>query len=166
MPRYIYHTLSCRFSLVLSVHSQLAALLLLLLSHFSHVRLCATPETTAHQAPFSLEFSRQEHQSGWPFPCPMHESEKWRCDRSVVSDSVTSWTAVHQAPPPMGFSRIEYWSGLPLPSPSLVLTANIKIVVFFLSSFHQSDCSLQCHQRDLKDDLYQSRTEKHGPYKT
>ena len=59
MPRYIYHTLSCRFSLVLSVHSQLAALLLLLLSHFSHVRLYMTPQTAAHQAPLSLEFSRQ-----------------------------------------------------------------------------------------------------------
>ena len=31
-------------------------LLLLLLSHFSHVRLCATPETVAHQAPPSLGF--------------------------------------------------------------------------------------------------------------
>ena len=29
-------------------------LLLLLLSHFSHVRLCATPQTAAHQAPLSL----------------------------------------------------------------------------------------------------------------
>ena len=29
-------------------------LLLLLLSHFSHVRLCVTPETAAHQAPPSL----------------------------------------------------------------------------------------------------------------
>ena len=36
-------------------------LLLLLLSHFSCVRLCATPETAAHQAPPSLGFSRQEH---------------------------------------------------------------------------------------------------------
>ena len=36
-------------------------LLLLLLSHFSHVRLCATPETAAHQASPSLGFSRQEH---------------------------------------------------------------------------------------------------------
>ena len=35
-------------------------LLLLLLSHFSHVRLCVTPETAAHQAPPSLGFSRQE----------------------------------------------------------------------------------------------------------
>ena len=46
------------------------------LSHFSRVRLCATPETAAHQAPPSLGFSRQEHWSGVLFPCPMHESEK------------------------------------------------------------------------------------------
>ena len=35
-------------------------LLLLLLSRFSHVRLCVTPETEAHQIPLSLGFSRQE----------------------------------------------------------------------------------------------------------
>ena len=51
-------------------------LLLLLLSRFSRVRLCATPETAAQQAPPSLGFSRQEHWSGLPFPSPMHESEK------------------------------------------------------------------------------------------
>ena len=51
-------------------------LLLLLLFRFSHVRLCATPQTTAHQAAPSLEFSRQEHWSGLPFPSPMQESEK------------------------------------------------------------------------------------------
>ena len=51
-------------------------LLLLLLSRFSRVRLCATPETAAHQAPRALGFSRQEHLSGLPFPSPMHESEK------------------------------------------------------------------------------------------
>ena len=49
--------------------------LLLLLSHFSRVRLCATPQTAAYQAPPSLGFSRQEHWSGLPFPSPMHESE-------------------------------------------------------------------------------------------
>ena len=48
----------------------------LLLSHFSHVRLCATPETEAHQGPLSLGFSRQEHWSGLPFPSLVHESEK------------------------------------------------------------------------------------------
>ena len=62
---------------------------LLLLSHFSHVRLCATPDMTAHQAPPSLRFSRQEHWSGLPFPFPMHESEKWKWSCSVMFDS--SW---------------------------------------------------------------------------
>ena len=41
-------------------------LLLLLLSHFSHVWLCTSP---------SLGFSRQGHWSGLPFPSPMHKSE-------------------------------------------------------------------------------------------
>ena len=65
----------------------------------------------------SLGFSRQEHWSGLPFPSPMHESEKWKWSRSVVSDSATSWTAAYQAPPSMGFSRQEYWSGVPSPVP-------------------------------------------------
>ena len=47
----------------------------ILLSRFSRVRLCATPEMAAHQTPPSLGFSRQEHWSGLPFPSPMHESE-------------------------------------------------------------------------------------------
>ena len=51
-------------------------LLLLLLSHFSRVRLCATAQTAAHQASPSLGSSRQEYWSGLPFPSPMHESEK------------------------------------------------------------------------------------------
>ena len=41
--------------------------MLLLLIRFSHVRLCAIPETAAHQAPPSLGFSRQEHWSGLHF---------------------------------------------------------------------------------------------------
>ena len=53
-------------------------LLLLLLSRFSRIQLCATPETAGHQAPPSLGFSRQEHWSGLPFPSPMHNSEKWK----------------------------------------------------------------------------------------
>ena len=57
------------------VQETLKLKLLLLLSRFSHVRLCVTPQTAAHQAPPSLGFSRQEHWSGLPFPSPMHESE-------------------------------------------------------------------------------------------
>ena len=54
------------------------SLLLLLLSHFSRVRLYATQ---------SLGFSRREHWSGLPFPSPMHKSEKWKRSRSVMADS-------------------------------------------------------------------------------
>ena len=54
----------------------ISLLLLLLLSHFSRVRFCVTPEMAAYQALPSLVFSRQEHWSGLPFPSPMHESEK------------------------------------------------------------------------------------------
>ena len=70
----------------------------------------------AHQAPPSLGFSRQEHWSGLPFPSPMHESEKWKWSRSVMSDSLR----LHGLQPTRllhnGFSRQEYWSGAPLPS--------------------------------------------------
>ena len=68
----------------------------------------------AHQALPSLEFSRQEHWSGLPFPSPMHESEKWKCRVRLLA---TPWTSAYQASPSMGFSRQEYWSGVPLPSP-------------------------------------------------
>ena len=59
----------------------------MLLSRFSRVRLCVTPEMAARQAPPSLGFSRQEPWSGLPFPSPMRESEKWKWSHSVISDS-------------------------------------------------------------------------------
>ena len=75
-------------------------MLLLLLSRFSHARLCATPWTAAHQAPLSLGFSRQEHGVGYHFllQCIKVKSE------SKVTQSCqilqTPWTAAHQAPRP------------------------------------------------------------------
>ena len=41
-----------------------------MLSHFSHVQLFVTPWTTAHQAPLSMGFSKQEYWSGFPCPPP------------------------------------------------------------------------------------------------
>ena len=41
----------------------------MLLSRFSHVRLCATPDGS-HQAPQSMGFSRQEYWNGVPFLSP------------------------------------------------------------------------------------------------
>ena len=98
--RYISHSLG-----YLVLQSTLWALLLLL-SHFSRVQLCTTPETGAHQAPLSLGFSRQEHWNGLPFPSPMHKSEKWKWSRSVVfNSSRPHGLQPTKGPPSMGFSR-------------------------------------------------------------
>ena len=46
--------------------------MLLLLSHFSHVQLCATPRRQPTRLLHPWEgFSRQEHWSGLPFPSPI-----------------------------------------------------------------------------------------------
>ena len=61
-----------------------------MLCYAKSLQLCPTlcdPIDGSHQAPPSLGFSRQEHWSGLPFPSPVHESEKWKRSRSVVSDS-------------------------------------------------------------------------------
>ena len=58
---------NCHFDLIVVYFICHSAMLL---SRFSRVRLCATPQTAAPQAPLSLGFSRQEHWSGLPFPSP------------------------------------------------------------------------------------------------
>ena len=91
--------------------------LLLLLSRFSRVQLCATPQTEAHLAPPSLGFSRQEHWSG--FAISFSNAWKWKVKGKSLSRVrllATPWTTAYQAPPPMGFPRQEFWSGVPLPS--------------------------------------------------
>ena len=76
VPSFFFFCFLVHVEAMFTLYYSLLSMLLLLLSRFSRVRLCATPETAAHQAPPSLGFSRQEHWSGLPFPSPMHESEK------------------------------------------------------------------------------------------
>ena len=85
-----------------------------MLSHFNGVQLSATLWTSAHQAPLSMGFSRQEYWSGLPFPslvikCEVSEVKSLGC----VQLFMTPWTVAYQAPPSMGFSKQEYWSGVP-----------------------------------------------------
>ena len=74
--------------------------MLLLLSRFSRGRLCAAPETAAHQAPLSLGFSRQEHWSGLPFPSPwIHlKSLFGACDRLGPGSVLGAWREVKCMP--------------------------------------------------------------------
>ena len=60
--------------------------MLLLLSCFSRVRLCATPEMAAHQVPLSLGFSRQEHWSGLHF---LLQCMKVKSEGEVAQSSLT-----------------------------------------------------------------------------
>ena len=90
-------------------------LLLLLLSRFSRVRLCATPEMEAHQAPLSLGFFKARTLE-W-VAISFSNEWKWKVKGKLLSRvrlPATPWTTAHQAPPSMGFSRQEYWSGVPL----------------------------------------------------
>ena len=87
--RRVYTQLTRRFH-----HLFYPLLLLLLLSCFSRVRLCATPEATFHQAPLYLGFSRQEHWSVLPFPSPMHESVS-----EVTQSCLTPNNSIDCSPP-------------------------------------------------------------------
>ena len=92
-------------------------MLLLLLSRFSRVQLCATPYTAALRLPCPWDSPGKNSGVGCHFllQCVKVKSE------SEVTQSyptlATPWTAAYQAPPSMGFSRQKYWSGVPLPSP-------------------------------------------------
>ena len=50
-----------------------------------YVQLFAAPWTIAHQAPLSVEFSRQEYWTRWLFPTPGH-----RPNPGIEPDSLAS----------------------------------------------------------------------------
>ena len=58
-------------------------MLLLLLSRFSRVQLCATPWTAAFLAPSSMGFSRQEYWTELPLPSP----KGWHTQVQILSIS-------------------------------------------------------------------------------
>ena len=89
------------------IHSSL--MLLLLLSHFSRVRLCATQDSSPSGSTVpgilqarTLEWVAISFSNAW----------KWKVKVKSLSHVrllVTPWNAAYQAPPPMRFSRQEYW---------------------------------------------------------
>ena len=76
----------------------LPEMLLLLLSHFSCVRLCATPQTAAHQAPLSPGLCRQEHWSGLPLPSPFAIDRQWQLRIALTFCSPASPFQAHPIP--------------------------------------------------------------------
>jgi len=80
-------------------------LLLLLLSRFSRVRLCATPETAAHQAPCPWDSPGKNTGVGCHFllQCMKVKSESEVAQ--LCPTLATPWTAALQAPLSKGFPR-------------------------------------------------------------
>ena len=72
----------------------------------SRVRLFVTPWTTAHQAPLSTGFSRQEYQSGLPFASPGDLP-----DSGIKSESFASPELAGKF-----FTTIATWEALPINS--------------------------------------------------
>ena len=106
-------------------HQHESAMLLLLLSHFSRVRLCDPigGSPPGYPIPGILQARTLE----W---VAISFSIAWKLKVKVKSLSrvqlfVTPWTAAYQAPPSMGFSRHKYWSGVPLPSPESAIGTHI-----------------------------------------
>ena len=89
------------YHLLLSFNS---TLLLLLLSHFSRVRLCATHRWQPTRHPRPWDSPGKNTGVGCHF---LLQSMKVK-SLSRVRLLATPWTAAYQAPPSMGFSRQEY----------------------------------------------------------
>ena len=89
---------------------------LVLLSHFSHVRLCATHRRQPTRLPRPWDSPGKNTGVGCHF---LLQCMKVKSESEVAQSSRllgTPWTAAYQAPPSMGFSRQKYLSGVPLPS--------------------------------------------------
>ena len=86
------------------------SVLLLLLSHFSCVQLCATPQPTRILCPQDSPGKNTGVGCHFLLQCML---SCFICVRLCA----TLRTAGHQAPLSTGFSRQEHWSGLPFPSP-------------------------------------------------
>ena len=122
--------------------------LLLLLSHFNCVRLCATPQTAAHQDPPSLGFFRQEHWSGLTFCSAMHESESEVAQScSTLSDPMdcslpgSSVHGIFQA-------RVLEWGAIAFSSEILCISKRNE----------SSDSNRYLHTHDHRSTIHNSQT--------
>ena len=90
--------------------------LLLLLSRFSRVRLCATHRWQPTRLPLLWDSSGKNTGVGCHFLLQGMKGKVKVKSLSRVRLFATPWTAAYQALPSMGFSRKEYWSEVTLPS--------------------------------------------------
>ena len=125
------------------------ALLLLLLSHFSRVRLCATPWTAAHQAPPSLGFSKQEHWSGLHF---LLQCMKVKSESEVAQSCPTLSNPMNCSPPGSSIhgifqARVLEWDAIAFSAPKCY-TALIRRDVAAAAAKLLQSCPTLCDPID------------------
>ena len=98
---------------------------LLLLSHFSRVRLCATPWTAAHHAPPSLGLSGQEHWSGLSFPSPVNKSENEIAQLYPTLSDPMDCSAPGSSIHGIFQARVLEWGAIAFSASSLMQTLNL-----------------------------------------
>ena len=132
-------------------------LVLLLLSHFSRVRLCDPIDGSPPGSPIpgilqarTLEWVAISFSNAW----------KWKVkvkSLSCVQLSATPWTSAYQAPLSMGFSRQEYWSGVSLPysrsNSSYISLFNFSDFILEISECHTLS---RCHSFSAEVSILQS----------
>ena len=118
------------------------SLLLLLLSRFSRVRLCVTPQTAAHPALPSLGFSRQKYWSGLLFPSPIHESEIEVMSYSQRSCGLQPTRLLHRWDLPGKSTGAGCHCLLLSHYITLVISKDLHILSYLSIYFHTTSCPL------------------------
>jgi len=121
-------------------------LLLLLLNRSSCIRLCATPQMEAHQAPPSLGFSRQEYWSGVPLPSPQcmlwgHYPTPFLCCLDSFCHTIMLKTL-----PSLGFWNIAF---MYTPFSPLILSSNMVHCLSLISFCPENSSSLKISTNTL-----------------
>ena len=93
------HLLHCQVDSLSLSHLGSFFIWLLLLRHFSHVRLFASPWTAAYQAPPSKGFSRQEYWSGVPSPSPIYLAKLYQIDTLKIASPALQVDSLLSEPP-------------------------------------------------------------------
>ena len=92
-------------------------MLLLLLSHFSHVRLCVIPQMAATRLPSPWDSPGKNTGVGFHL---LLQCMKVKSEREVAQSCPTPIDPMNCSPPSSsihGIFQAKYWSGVPLPSP-------------------------------------------------
>ena len=110
----------CTF--LLTFHLAVRMLLLLLLSHFSRVRLCATPQMAAHQAPLSLDSPGKNTGVGCQF---LLQCMKGKSESEVAQSRLTLSDPIDCSPPGSSIhgsfqARVLEWGAIAFSVPSIL----------------------------------------------